>query len=84
MHEVSRHVIHISETLTVASKTMLAVVAAQEAFSKENQMRGGIITSDSKRNGQHLQLSANLLANFQVRAQAFVERLENEIQLVAI
>jgi hypothetical protein len=28
-------------------------------------------------------LSANLLANFQDRAQAFVKRLDNEIQLVA-
>jgi hypothetical protein len=83
MYEVWRHVIHISETLAVASKTMTAVVAAQEAFSKECHMQGLMTPSGSKRNGQHLQLSANLLANFQDRAQAFVKRLDNEIQLVA-
>ena len=84
MHEVLRHVIHISETLTVASKTMLSVVAAQDTFSKESNMQGLIIPSGSKRNGQHLLLAANLLTNLQLRAQAFVDRLENEVQLVAV
>jgi hypothetical protein len=83
MYEVWRHVIHISETLAVASKTMTAVVAAQEAFSKERDIQGLTIPSGFIRNGQHLRLSANLLANFQDRAQAFVKRLDNEIQLVA-
>jgi hypothetical protein len=83
MYEVSRHVIHISETLAVASKTMTAVVAAQEAFSKERDTQGLMTPSGFIRNGQHLRLSANLLANFQDRAQAFVKRLKNEIQLVA-
>jgi hypothetical protein len=84
MHEVSRHVIHISETLAVASKTMTAVVAAQEAFIKERDIQGLITPSGSTRNVQHMRLSANFLANSQLRAQAFVQRLENEIQLVAI
>jgi hypothetical protein len=83
MYEVSRHVIHISETLAVASKTMTAVVAAQEAFSKERDIQGLTIPSGFIRNGQHLRLSANLLSNFQDRAEAFVQRLKNEIELVA-
>jgi hypothetical protein len=84
MHEVSRHVIHISETLAAASKTMTAVVAAQEAFIKERDMQGLMTPSGFKRNAQNVRLSANFLANSQLRAQAFVERLENEIKLVAV
>jgi hypothetical protein len=83
MYEVSRHVIHISETLAVASKTMTAIVAAQEAFRQERNRQGLMTPSGFIRNGQHLRLSANLLANFQDRAQAFVQRLKNEIELVA-
>ncbi|KAL8858789.1 MAG: hypothetical protein Q9178_004706 [Gyalolechia marmorata] len=81
MHELSRHVIHISETLAVASRTMKSIAEEHTEFCQQQDLAAEI-TERSKRITKSLHLSAQLLNNFQNRAQAFVARLHNEIQLV--
>lgn len=81
MHELSRHVIHISETLAVAFMTMKSIAEDHTEFCQQQHLTAEV-TVHSRRITKSLQLSAHLLCNFQKRAQAFVARLHNEIQLV--
>jgi hypothetical protein len=84
LHEISRHAIHSTETLTVASQSMEALGNRQhEVFES--------LMSSSKLNGaycseaeQHTQFHAQLLRNFRLRSQANQERLQNEIVLVCL
>lgn len=84
MHELSRHVIHISETLKVASSSLVEMTNAHHSFSTLFPLgaRGDGQSEASQQIRKELQLSSNLLSNLQSRAQAFVDRLQNEIQLV--
>lgn len=77
MHELSRHVIHISETLKAATRNLNALVEDQKTT-----VLSGLSTGSKDHVSRALKLSSNRLTNLQERAQAFVDRLHNEIQLV--
>ncbi|RYP38835.1 hypothetical protein DL767_002397 [Monosporascus sp. MG133] len=70
MHELSRHAIHMSETLQVAGKTVQGMVLTTGS---------SIPATYEILNG--LQFSAGFLNNLKLRADAFIDRLDNEIRL---
>ncbi|OJJ36953.1 hypothetical protein ASPWEDRAFT_436777 [Aspergillus wentii DTO 134E9] len=70
MHELSRHVIHISESLNVASNNLLAIARDHQDLTPSIR---------STNTTKALQLHANMLSNLRLRADAFVERMNNEI-----
>lgn len=80
MHELSRHAIHTSETLQVAARNVEAALHHFEAhLSASSPLRKSPTTLDVLA-GIHT--SAGQLASLKLRADSFVKRLENEIQLV--
>ena len=93
MHELSRHVIHASETLRVASKTLESMIRDHASCCEQivgplhpNGSQEGLMqsrtTQHTKQTAQALHFYASFLANLQLRAQSFDERLNNEIRLV--
>lgn len=97
MHELARHVIHSSEVLRVACKTLLRMVAdydqlCQEELDKESssssengdgdrRLEAGPRNS-SRQVADDLRYHAAFLDCLQQRSQSFDERLRNEIKLV--
>jgi hypothetical protein len=80
MHELSRHVIHISETLKVASDNLTALLEDHRLYYSQDE--GKPADLESQQLLRYLRLSSNRLSNLEKRAGAFVHRLQNEIQLV--
>ncbi|CAG7556360.1 unnamed protein product [Fusarium equiseti] len=78
MAELSRHAIHMSETLEVAQQTVNSML---ERVGPELHQQGVGFEGSSINTIAGLQFSAGLLANLKLRADAFVNRLENEIRL---
>ncbi|KAI0502741.1 hypothetical protein F5B22DRAFT_632198 [Xylaria bambusicola] len=77
MHEYARHVIHSSETLQAASAVANKII---DHFERQNTSeKNDFGKSDNILNG--LRFSAQFLMNLKLRADAFKERLNNEIQL---
>ncbi|KAF4450956.1 Mg2+ transporter protein, CorA-like/Zinc transport protein ZntB [Fusarium austroafricanum] len=79
MHELSRHAIHMSETLQVATKTVNSTL--RHVDSHVNILPHQSSEARAMNTIAGLQFSAGLLANLKLRADAFVDRLENEIRL---
>jgi hypothetical protein len=78
MAELSRHAIHMSETLQVASNTMRAVYENSILYPSSDS------TESRQRRAVHgLRFSSEFLANLKLRADAFIGRLDNETQLVS-
>lgn len=78
MHELSRHAIHMSETLQVAAKTVKSTLRYVDSHPLPDESKAGVANTIAG-----LQFSASFLANLKLRADAFVDRLENEIRLVS-
>ncbi|KAI9167885.1 Mg2+ transporter protein, CorA-like/Zinc transport protein ZntB [Paramyrothecium foliicola] len=76
MHELSRHAIHMSETLQVAAKTVKSTLRHFESHLVPNQPGPTAVNIIA---GLHY--SSSVLANLKLRADAFVSRIDNEIQL---
>jgi hypothetical protein len=83
MHELSRHVIHKSETLEVAARTLKAMIESHGGRSECSDK-----LANDPHQTKHLQVKENLryyadfLENLRLRSQAFEKRLQNEIILV--
>lgn len=80
MHELSRHMDHILEALRAAKNTMNAIMADCEGQVNAEATRAG-----SEMSGQpdsRVKFWAMFIANLELRAVSFNERLENEISLV--
>jgi hypothetical protein len=82
MHELSRHVSHILETLRAAKSTMKAILDCTD---------GHVASDDGPLNLDNLGEADNrvkfwemFVANLEFRAGSFNERLENEISLVIL
>ncbi|KAH7322613.1 hypothetical protein B0I35DRAFT_184974 [Stachybotrys elegans] len=73
MHELLRHAIHMNETLEVATKTAKLAMRQVEAYNAPNTAATNVLSG--------LRGSAGYLANLKLRSEAFVSRIENEIQL---
>lgn len=77
MHELSRHVVHMSETLQVATKTMKAIlrnVESRDATEENQETKNNVL--------EGLRMSSRFMSNLKLRADAFEDRLDNEIRLV--
>ncbi|GAW16179.1 hypothetical protein ANO14919_056020 [Xylariales sp. No.14919] len=77
MHEYARHVVHSSETLQAASAVAMKMIDhfQMQSTSRRNDDSG----PDNILSGLHF--SSQFLMNLKLRADAFKERLDNEIQL---
>ncbi|OQE47245.1 hypothetical protein PENCOP_c001G07618 [Penicillium coprophilum] len=75
LHELSRHVIHISETMDAASNNLGAIVRDHDMWSQSISP-----SAATKRLSKALLLRQNLISNLNFRAKAFVARMDNEIK----
>lgn len=92
MKDLGRHLIHACETLKVATQTLQHMIDDHEKICP--QCDGSLRTADVPGVLQHrpalkqttssLRFYASLLSNLYERAQAFDQRLRNEVQLVSI
>ncbi|CAI7623584.1 unnamed protein product [Penicillium crustosum] len=76
LHELSRHVIHISETMDAASNNLGAIVRDHDLWI-ESSLHSSAAT---KRVSKALLLRENMISNLNFRAKAFVSRMDNEIK----
>jgi hypothetical protein len=96
MHELARHIIHSSEVLEAAVKTLLRMAEEHECFYRQDEevkrlSSNSSIKPDLLRVPQHdliRQVSSDLgfraafLQGLQLRSKSFEARLNNEIKLV--
>ncbi|KAJ5762331.1 uncharacterized protein N7511_005713 [Penicillium nucicola] len=76
LHELSRHVIHISETMDAASNSLSAIVRDHNMWTQSG-IRSSAVT---RRLSKALLLHQNMISNLNFRAKAFVSRMDNEIK----
>jgi hypothetical protein len=84
MHELSRHSIHMSETLQAASKTVEETLRDIETRLISPGSGLGLATTNTRNIVAGIRFSNVFLNNLKLRSDAFVARLENEIQMVRI
>ncbi|KAL8669047.1 MAG: hypothetical protein Q9168_006347 [Polycauliona sp. 1 TL-2023] len=77
LHEMARHMVHVSETLAVALHSLQGLQVQQDEFAKR-YLRGGKSKSKAK-NNFHFQ--AQLLQSLMARSESNKARLQNEINL---
>lgn len=84
MHELSRHAIHMSETLQAAMKTVESTLdyvdshfRPEETVPKETAICPMNVIAG-------IRFSADFLGNLKLRSDAFVDRIHNEVQLVCM
>lgn len=82
MHELSRHSIHMSETLQAASKTVEEALRDIETRLMSPGSGLGLATMNTRNIVAGIRFSNVFLNNLKLRSDAFVARLENEIQMV--
>ena len=80
LHEIARHMVHVSETLVVALQSLQGLKQQQEVFSVQHLQATKFTSTNSKRNF-HLQLQ--LLQSLLARSESNKARLQNEINLVS-
>jgi hypothetical protein len=81
MHELARHIIHKRETLNVSSRTLKVMIDSHMDRCQPPNDDTTVHCSQVKRD---LQFFQGFLENLRDRAEAFNERLQNEIVLVRI
>ncbi|CAH0050896.1 unnamed protein product [Clonostachys solani] len=81
MHELSRHSIHMSETLQAASKTVEETLRDIETRLMSPGSGLGLATMNTRNIVAGIRFSNVFLNNLKLRSDAFVARLENEIQM---
>ncbi|KAI9737601.1 MAG: hypothetical protein M1818_005605 [Claussenomyces sp. TS43310] len=80
-HELSRHVLHSSETLTVASETLKSMVEEHESFIQSRLRQNVAVDRTSKKIQGTLKYQTSLFRCFKERSIALEKRLQNEIDL---
>ncbi|CAI7581718.1 unnamed protein product [Penicillium bialowiezense] len=79
LHEISRHVIHISETMDAASNNIGAIIRDHDLW-----IRSSIHSSTTTRRlSKALLLYENIITNLGLRAKALLARMDNEIHCVS-
>jgi hypothetical protein len=81
LHDLARHIIHVSEGLQVAAGTILELAH----ICKEGKESRGSILEDMPTEDHEeaeLEIWARAVGNLQKRSDSLKERLSNEIQLV--
>ncbi|KAJ5646826.1 hypothetical protein N7490_003198, partial [Penicillium lividum] len=80
LHEVSRHILHISETLGAASNNMTAIIQDHKLWMRSLQLPSTLPNNTARA----LWLYSNIFSNLKLRADAFVGRMDNEIKCVGV
>jgi hypothetical protein len=80
MHELSRHIDHILETLRAAITTINAIMADCEGQVDAKRARSEMPGQTDSR----VKFWAMFIANLEVRAISFHNRLKNELSLVIV
>ncbi|TKA72098.1 hypothetical protein B0A49_03784 [Cryomyces minteri] len=80
LHEISRHVIHSSETLKSAINVLDSMIDHHDTFTTEH-LRDSAAVAASRKIKASLQYQLSLLNCISLRSQALGERLQNEITL---
>jgi hypothetical protein len=85
LHEIARHGVHVSETLSVAVRSLGAVRQHHDKFTSETHLVGG----KGKRRSwnavrDHLEFQLRFLEGLVERSQANNARIQNEITLVSL
>jgi hypothetical protein len=80
MHELSRHLAHILETLRATRNTMKAILANTECHVDPDE--SPVDLNELGRPDNTVKFWDMFLLNLELRAGSFSERLENEISLV--
>ncbi|OQE18886.1 hypothetical protein PENFLA_c020G01583 [Penicillium flavigenum] len=75
LHELSRHVIHISESMDATSNNLAAIVRDHNLW-----MSTSPYSAATTRLSKALLLHENMITNLNFRAKAFVGRMDNEIK----
>lgn len=78
MHELSRHIIHMSETIQVAAQVATTAPDYIQAYHRPTDQDGIDISNIVS----GLRSSAQFLQALKLRSDAFRDRLENEIRFV--
>ncbi|KAI4210861.1 MAG: hypothetical protein LQ349_009456, partial [Xanthoria aureola] len=78
LHEMARHMVHVSETLGVAVQSLQGLKQQQAEFSVQH-LQATKLTSTNSQSNFHLQLQ--LLQSLLARADSNKARLQNEINL---
>lgn len=86
MHELSRHAIHMSETVQVASLSVKLALEIIEAQLQIHVLSLANVTeeNDARNVVDGIRFSASFIAALKLRSDAFVDRIENEIKMVII
>jgi hypothetical protein len=82
MHELARHAIHMSETLEVGSRTVKEFLQSCKSWHESSEDNSPIETITGTIT-DNLRFSSDFLSNLKKRADAFTDRLDNEIRLVS-
>ena len=80
LHEMARHMVHVSETLVVAVQSLQGLKQQQEEFLVQH-LEATKFTSTNSKSNFHLQLQ--LLQSLLARSESNKARLQNEINLVS-
>lgn len=81
--ELSRHTLHMTETISVAMKTAsMALLRAESQSRSIDYLTSGAMRLENVVAG--IQFSSSFLESLKERANAFAERVRNEIQTVSI
>jgi hypothetical protein len=85
LHEIARHGVHVSETLSVAVRSLGAVRQHHKKFTTERYLDG---RKGKRRSwdalGDHLEFQLRFLEGLVERSQANTARIQNEITLVSL
>lgn len=79
LHEMARHAIHVSETLTVALASVKDIEQQHQEFLVSHDQGG----SSRRRGGSAIRFPLRILEALLSRSESNKARLQNEIQLVS-
>lgn len=80
LHEMARHMVHVSETLAVALHSLQGLKQQQEEFSGQYLQSMKSMSNNSKSN---FNFQLHLLQSLLARSESNKARLQNEINLVS-
>jgi Mg2+ and Co2+ transporter CorA len=81
LHDLARHIIHSSETLSIAIETMSSMIDQYEAYLAERPSLSKAAITKSQQTRKSIQFQTSLLRCLKARSIALEDRLRNEINL---
>lgn len=84
MYDISRHAMHSSEMLAVATETTTNMIEEHKAFFQENASLSKAAITLSKASRRTLQFQKTIFKGLYLRSKDLKERVENESKLVEL